>query len=174
MTAVNLIRPGGDWRAVGDLPVSDPYGVSTDDGNETVPSFQPDAHDALIQEYATVGARYRELWAKYGAGCMLDNKRKAYLSTLAAKIRVLAAEKGTKVTESFTSKRLAHAHPDYAEWITEQELGRLAFYSSARLDLDMVREKIRTARRRDPQGGVRGRRIRGATGPGRVGSAGSC
>ena len=141
MTAVNLIRPGGDWRAVGDLPVGDPYGVSTDDGNETVPSFQPDAHDALIQEYATVGARYRELWAKYGAGCMLDNKRKAYLSTLAAKIRVLAAEKGTKVTESFIEEA-AHAHPDYAEWITEQELGRLAF-QQCELDLDMVREKIR-------------------------------
>lgn len=135
-----MITPAAsDWRPIADLPRVDPYNV----GHETEPpaTFQPDAHDVLVQQYAEIGSKYKTLWAKYGAGCMLDNKRKAFLAAIAAKIRTIAAEKGTKVTESFIEEQ-AHAHADYSAWIEEQELGRLEF-QQCELDLDMVREKIR-------------------------------
>lgn len=104
-------------------------------------AFEPDAFDALLQEHAEVGKRYAALYAEYGPGCLLDNKRKAFLATLAAKVRVEAAAKNLKVTEAFIDEQ-AHAAESYREWIEEQETGRLAFELTA-LDLERVQERLR-------------------------------
>lgn len=108
----------------------------------TLPAnFEPDEHARLLQEHADVGKRYAALWAEYGSDSLLDNQRKAYLSTIAARVREEALRANTKVTEGFVDEQ-AHASPDYRDWLMEQEVGRLAFQLTA-LDLERVRARLR-------------------------------
>jgi len=103
--------------------------------------FVPDEHDALIQSYAEIGERYRDLWAKYGAGNITERKFKALASAVQVEIRRDAAEKQTKITDGAT-EALAYADPRVTEFLDEIELGRVAF-AQAEIDLDIVRERIR-------------------------------
>lgn len=105
-----------------------------------VRDFPPTAHENLLDELEHIGKRYAALWSDYGAGCLLDNQRKAFLSTIAARVRVDAAERGEKVTEKYIEEE-AHAHPDYIAWLTEQEVGRMAFMLTE-LELDRCKRRI--------------------------------
>lgn len=102
--------------------------------------FTPSLHEQLLDEYGHIGTRYAALWADYGAGCLLDNQRKAFLSSIAAKIRVERAEQGLKTTEA-SIEEAAHADPEYVAWLTEQETGRMAFMLTE-LELDRCRRRL--------------------------------
>lgn len=106
-----------------------------------VAAFTPDAHDALVQDYAEIGARYRGLWARYGAGNITERAFKSLISAIQVEIRDGAALEGKKITDGATEAQ-AYADPRAKRMLEEILFGRVQF-AQAEIDLEIVKEKLR-------------------------------
>lgn len=104
----------------------------------TPSTFLPEEIEAVFQELSESNETWAGGAALYGAGGTWDATRKARLSLHAAEIRDGYQERGEKITESRVDE-LAHAHPDYNEWLNRSTIDRAKW-----LTLDAERRMLDT------------------------------
>jgi len=73
--------------------------------------------DSLLDARATIVGKLADLRAMHGPFGKFDPMRKQKLAAFAEIVRADYAEKGKKITEARIDQ-LAHAHPQYVEWLT--------------------------------------------------------
>lgn len=104
-------------------------------------AFVPDEHDALVQRYAEIGERYKELWARYGPGNPSERMLKSLVSAIQVEVRDSAALEGRKMTDG-SAEAQAHADPRTKEMLDGILFGRVQF-AQAEIDLEITKEKLR-------------------------------
>lgn len=119
-------------KPVTDAPRAHPY---------TGETFEPESHDALLQEYSEVGQRYAPLFSRYGAGNVAERIFKSYKASIAVQVRAEKAAAGEKVTEPLIEAAV-DADPRVVAHLHAIEDGRLQ-YQQVEIELECVRERLR-------------------------------
>lgn len=100
-----------------------------------------DSLDQLQEQRKTLLIELAPLKAMHGNFGLYDAKRKALVSAMKVKARLLLAEKGAKTTDDIVDAE-AHCDKQYTDWLDEAMVDKVR-YIQLEDELDAINEQIR-------------------------------